>query len=325
MTAPRSPQPSTPNPQRILVLGAGGFMGGHILRTFQDQPGLQVIPAGRHAHGADWLELNLVTLGADGVAKALERVRPNVIVNAAGAVTGGGAQLVTANTLTVANLLEAMRLAAPKARLVQIGSAAEYGLTAPNVPVSERDPARPVTPYGVSKLAATELVGCAVRTGLPAVVLRVFNVIGAGLPAASMPGVAARKLLEAVHERRNVIEMGPLGSWRDFMDARDVARAVVEVSLHPLAEGILNVGSGQSTQARRVVALLAEIAGFRGQVLETAPGSPRSLDVQWQQANVGAVTSLLGWSPRFGLRESLEALWDSAVEDGGKRKEERGK
>ena len=76
------------------------------------------------------------------------------------------------------------------ARLVHLGSAAEYGRGPGRAPVREDEPARPVGPYGVTKLAGTRLVELARTAGLPAVVLRVFNPVGPGGagPHAARPG-----------------------------------------------------------------------------------------------------------------------------------------
>ena len=99
--------------------------------------------------------------------------------------------------MTVAKLLSV--LAHTSAHLVHLGSAAEYGPSTDWGPVHETSAVRPVSEYGTTKLAATELICEAVEDGqVSATVLRVFNAIGAGNPTSTLVGRAVRALREAV-------------------------------------------------------------------------------------------------------------------------------
>ena len=100
--------------------------------------------------------------------------------------------------------------------------------------------------------------------------------------------------------------MGPLEAARDFIDARDVADAVMAAATAPtLPHPVLNVGSGVGTPARTLVKLLVSISGYTGEVHEDLPGSTRSAGVLWQQADIAAATAAAGlataartWRPR---------------------------
>ena len=100
-------------------------------------------------------------------------------------------ELWQANVESVAALLEAMRVAAPGARLVHLGSAAEYA-EVPDGRTDEEAPLVGSTPYAAAKLAAFRLASDAAESGIDTVVARVFNPIGPGMPATSLPGRAAR-------------------------------------------------------------------------------------------------------------------------------------
>jgi nucleoside-diphosphate-sugar epimerase len=81
--------------------------------------------------------------------------------------------------------------------------------------------------------------------GLDTVVLRVFNPVGAGMDARTLPGNAARRLAAAMAAGDDVIHLGPLGAARDFVAADDVAAATVAAVFEPRARGeVLNVGTG---------------------------------------------------------------------------------
>ena len=196
---------------RLLIIGASGFLGAHVRRQ-AEAAGVEVVTAGRSAL-PDSPRHHTLDLSADdpvGIGAILEAVAPEVVVNCAGATAGGSQALKDANITGPCVLTRAMFLAGRPVRLVHLGSAAEYGLTEPGVPVSESAIPRPVGEYGATKLAGTRLVQRAAAAGLDAVVLRVFNPVGPGAPEQSLPGRVmseVRKALAAWH--RGAI--GPLG------------------------------------------------------------------------------------------------------------------
>ena len=291
---------------RALLIGAAGFLGRHVHEI--------VAAAGWHVQPASRAGRVRVDLGPDGarrLAALLDEYRPHAVINCAGAVTGDPAELIAANTTAPAVLVRAMLDHAPRARLVHLGSAAEYGVCAPDVPITEAQLPRPVGVYGVTKLAGTQAVGLGRADGLDAVVLRAFNPVGRGAPPSSLPGRLIAQFADA--GGRGEITLGPLGAVRDFVDARDVAGAVLAAITAPVvATPVLNVAAGRGVPVRTLVDTLAAIAGFTGTITESANGSTRSGDVPWQQADIAAVERVLGWRPRIGLRASLTELWQAA-------------
>ena len=260
-----------------------------------------------------WRQLDLVEAGTTGLIQLLEDVRPTVVVNCAGRTRGDASALVRANVVLVANLVAALRSVAPRAALVHLGSSAEYGAVSEGLPILESMSPAPVATYGLTKLAATELVLAGARAdGLRAIVLRVFNPIGPGQPANTLPAAAALALREALRTR-GAVTLGRLDDRRDFVDVADVASAIVSVSLSVdrIVGPILNVGSGRATLARDLVATLADVAGYDGPIEEAAVGSERSSGVPWQQADITAIGAAVGWRPQRDLRASAEALWRS--------------
>ncbi len=202
--------------------------------------------------------------------------------------------------------------AAPGARLVHLGSAAEYGRVPVGEPVREDARPRPVGGYGVAKLAATRIMEVARTVGLAVVVLRVFNPVGPGAPVTGLPGRIAEQVAKAVADGDQV-RLGPLDAARDFVDARDVARAVAAVLAAPvLPAPVLNVAGGRAVTARELATLFAMAAGYTGDVVEEPDaGSPRSAQVPWQQADIRAIRDEVGWTPRIELPRSVWDHWRS--------------
>jgi nucleoside-diphosphate-sugar epimerase len=287
-----------PKPARIAVVGAGGFLGSHVVRALREA-GHDVLTVPREA----------LTGGSNRVPWLPEGGIPvTTVINCAGATHGTPDELHLANVDLVATLLD--RLSGRGIDMIQLGSGAEYGAGPPGEPASEDREARPTTPYGITKLAATNLVLDAARARVvPGTVLRIFNPVGAGISPELLPGRAAA-LIRMALDAGGPVRLGPLGGTRDFVDARDVADAVVAASLAGDATaGVINVGSGSGTTARALVALLAEVATYSGPILEADAGTPRPDEIEWQVADISRARAILGWQPRRSLRDAVGQLW----------------
>ncbi|WP_327288877.1 NAD-dependent epimerase/dehydratase family protein [Streptomyces sp. NBC_01198] len=301
---------------RVLLLGADGFLGRHVAERLLADPAVQLTALGRSDDADVRFDLSS---GAPGVlARFLDAVHPGVIVNCAGTTRGAARELTRQNTVAVATVCEAMRRSSTTARLVQLGCGSEYGPSPVGSSTGEDAPPRPGGPYGVSKLAATELV---LGSGLDAVVLRVFSPVGPGTPTGAPMGRVAEALRRAMQNGDAELRLGGLGVQRDFIDARDVARAVHAASLSA-AQGVVNIGSGRAVRMRDMAAALAHVAGYEGAVREldeapasggaTMPPYPDGCGL-WQQADVRTARDRLGWRPRIGLEESLADVWMEAA------------
>jgi nucleoside-diphosphate-sugar epimerase len=290
--------------RRILLLGANGFVGRHV-RAALEEGGDEVLGvSGMGASGVPaWRATDLASADLDLLVAEADA---DVVVNCAGRTHGSPDALANANVTLVARLLAA--IAGQPARLVHIGSSAEYGPGIAGQPTREGDPVRPVAPYGITKLEATRLV---TGSGLPATVLRVFNPVGAGMARDSMPGTAASAIAGALVSGHDAITLGDLSARRDFVDVRDVADAVATASRHGALSPVINLGSGRATQARELVSVLAAVAGFTGEVREVENASLRSGGVDYQCADIGLARQELGWEPTRSLRDAVAELWAS--------------
>ncbi|WP_309063509.1 NAD-dependent epimerase/dehydratase family protein [Streptomyces sp.] len=330
---------------RVLLIGSNGYLGRFVADRLLADPAVQLTALGR-GDDAD-VRFDLATGSPGALTRFLDAVHPGVVVNCAGATRGGARELTRHNTVAVATVCEALRRSGCGARLVQIGCSSEYGPSQPGSSTAEDAVPRPGGPYGVSKLAATELV---LGSGLDAVVLRVFSPVGPGTPAGSPLGRLAEAMRRAMQTGDGELRLGGLGAQRDFVDVRDVARAVHAASLSA-AQGVINIGSGRAVRLRDAAAVLARVAGYGGALTEldgppgahgvhassstlhathlrTTIGHPRAESDHhappvafpypdgcgsWQQADVRTARDRLGWRPRINLEESLADIWMEAA------------
>ncbi|MBZ6228050.1 NAD-dependent epimerase/dehydratase family protein [Streptomyces olivaceus] len=256
---------------RVLLIGSNGYLGRFVADRLLADPAVQLTALGR-GDDAD-VRFDLATGSPGALTRFLDAVHPGVVVNCAGTTRGGARELTRHNTVAVATVCEALRRSGCGARLVQVGCSAEYGPSQPGSSTAEDAVPRPGGPYGVSKLAATELV---LGSGLDAVVLRVFSPAGPGTPAGSPLGRLAEAMRRAMQSGDGELRLGGLGAQRDFIDVRDVARAVHAASLSA-AQGVINIGSGRAVRLRDAAATLARVAGYGGALheLDAQPGALR--------------------------------------------------
>jgi nucleoside-diphosphate-sugar epimerase len=290
---------------RVLLFGSSGFIGAHVRATLEADPDVtEVISPGRDIY-------DLVDGDRDGLIGLLREVTPDAVICCVGRLGGTNEELTRANTLVAAKLLDAVEAAAPDARLVRLGSAGEYGVVPHGHAVSESDPTEPIGAYGISHLAGTRLFALAAAAGrVDAISVRVFNPIGPGQSAENVLGRALLRLRESAQLRSSEIVLGPLGAYRDFVDVRDLAAVLRAVVLAPsLPSRIYNAGSGRAVTVRSAVRLLAEQAGFTGEIREHGSGPQRSAAVDWIEADISRAANELGWAPAVDLATSIKDIW----------------
>lgn len=275
--------------RRVLVLGAGGFLGAHTVGALR-AAGAEPVAAPARAR------LDLSTADPADLVDLLHRVRPDAVVNATGRIAGTPAELEAGNPQVLRTLIGALGRVSCGIRLVHLGSVAEYGPQDQRTGRWHEDaPARPLSAYGVAKLAATQLVVQASAAGtVDGVVLRVANPVGAGQPVASLVG----SVIAQLRGPGTQVRTGSLAARRDIVSAGDVARAVAAAALlpGPFADPVINIGTGRSRPLREVVdAVLAQAGGDRRVVEGESAGSARSADVLDAAPDVRRAQDLLGW------------------------------
>jgi GDP-4-dehydro-6-deoxy-D-mannose reductase len=298
----------------LLLLGAGGFLGTH-LAPAATESGLRVVAAGREPAGEG---LGCDLLDPASVRDCLEAAVPDLVVNAAGAASVGRswerpAETLEVNAAGVLNLLEAVADQVPSAHVLCLSSADVYGVREEDeLPLPEDLEPRPVTPYGASKVAMEAICGQYARgRGLRIGIVRAFNLIGPGQASGfAVPGFA-RRIAEAEQAGASEVELG-LGNGsavRDFVDVRDGARALLELSRRELC-GTYNLCSGRGTTIAALVETLSRSARVPVR-LRQEPGLERPADPPALVGDPRRLREAIGFEPAIPLTRSLEDLLDS--------------
>ncbi len=256
---------------------------------------------------------------APGVSNALERLRPDVVFHLAGVQSGEPPAIYRTNVLGTAHLLETARVTCRRARVLAVGSAAEYGpVERKDLPVKEETPCSPRGPYGVSKHAST-LIGLdyARRLGMRVVVARPFNVVGAGIPPSLVVGALAARARKALAaEGDPVIQVGNLESIRDFIAVEDVVDAYVKMAAGEHWGEVFNVCSGEPHTVLEVAEALLSFAP-RPVRLEVNPALVRDGEVSASYGSYEKARAAFGFTPATRLKDALRVCWAASETGAG--------
>jgi GDP-4-dehydro-6-deoxy-D-mannose reductase len=298
----------------VLVTGAAGFAGGHLAELLSDRPDLvcwsREAPAPDLVPSARWQQIDL--LDRERVRDAVAALRPAQVYHLAGMPHVGSSWDATTptlagNVLATHYLLDAMRRAGGRARLLVTSSATVYAPS--DQAIAEDGPIAPRSPYALSKLAQEmrSLRGIP-EDGVDMIVVRAFNHSGPRqAPAFAAPSFARQIALMERGALPPVIRAGNLAPRRDLSDVRDVVRAYVALMERGASARIYNVASGVG----RPIGDILDALISRARVTVTVETDPSLLRPNDTAALVGDCSRLrrdTGWSPQIPFEKMLDDL-----------------
>jgi nucleoside-diphosphate-sugar epimerase len=290
---------------RVLVTGAAGFIGRRLSAVLLDA-GHAVIGVDSRPRGQSHPESPFVVrdLARDDLADLIAQVdvvahhagRPGVRESWGPSFDG----YVRDNVVATQRLMEACRGTA-LSRVIVASSSAVYG-DALAYPTAENSATSPVSPYGVTKLAAERLaIAYATSFGLPVVCLRYFTVFGPG----QRPDMAFSRLITAAGSGAPFPLYGDGEQVRDFTYVDDIAAANLAVIDSRIAPGsVFNVAGGATATLNDAIATVERLTG-RSIVVDRRPAATG--DAYRTGADTTALRNATGWRPRVGLEEGLMA------------------
>ena len=305
---------------RVVVTGAAGFIGSHLserllaaghevvgIDSFADyyekarkEQNLEISRSNDRFHfaAADLVDADLDPL-LDGAAVVYHLAGQPGVRPSWGNLFD---RYVRDNVIATQRLLEALK-EVPIKRFVFAGSSSVYG-DAERFPTKETALPRPVSPYGVTKLAAEHLTLLYTRNfGIPAVSVRYFTVYG----PRQRPDMAFSRFMHAMTAGEDIEVFGDGEQTREFTYVSDAVDGTIKASTADVVGQIFNLGGGSRVTVNKVLATLEEISGLsvRRQSLPAAPGDPRHTG-----ASINLARERLGWEPRVSLAEGLAKQWE---------------
>lgn len=302
---------------RILVTGAGGFIGSHLVERLVRE-GASVRAFVHYNSRNDW---GLLELASEPVKQALEVVSgdvqdPFLVRKAVSGCTTvfhlaalipipysyvAPQSFVSTNVLGALNVMQACRDEGVE-RVVHTSTSEVYG-TAQRVPIDETHPLRAQSPYAASKIGADALAESYWRSfGLPVAIIRPFNTYGPRQSArAVIPAIIAQALTG------EVVRLGSTEPTRDLNYVDDTVEAFVRTASRAQAVGqVTNVGSGQETSIGQLAEIILRLLQSSARVeTDEQRRRPERSEVERLVCDSRKARTLLDWTPNTSLEEGL--------------------
>lgn len=310
---------------RVLITGVTGFAGSHLADLCLGKSDVELFGIIRWRSRTEniehiWDRLELLECDlrdASSTRDTIERIRPDWIFHLAAqsfvptSWNAPSESLIT-NVIGQLNIFEAVRKSGLEARIQIACSSEEYGMVhADEVPISEDNPLRPLSPYGVSKVGQ-DMLGYQyfMSYGMEIVRTRGFNHTGPRRGPVFVCSDFAKQLVDIERGAREpVMEVGNLDARRDFTDVRDMVRGYWLALEKGKPGEAYNICTGRSYSIREILDMLIEITGMDVEV-RTDKGRLRPSDVPLLEGDNSKFREDTGWEPEFTIRQTLSDLID---------------
>lgn len=307
---------------KSVVTGAAGFIGSHLVEALLER-GDRVLGidnfndyydpqlkrknvAGFDGHpNFELIEGEIETLPWNAILEDVDVVYHQAAQAGVRASWGGSFRLYTDRNINATQvLLEAAKDAHQLQRFVFASTSSVYG-NAETLPTYETTPPQPVSPYGITKLAAEQLCKLYHQNfGVPITGLRYFTVYG----PRQRPDMAFHKFFKAVLDDRAIPIYGDGQQTRDFTFVADAVAANLAAAIAPEAIGeIFNIGGGSRVVLLDVLSTMETVVG---QAIRRHHGDMARGDARHTAADVSKARHLLGYSPQVSLEEGLSHEWN---------------
>jgi UDP-glucose 4-epimerase len=303
---------------KVLVTGGGGFIGSNLVRALvergDDVRVLDNFSTGNRANLADLADDVEV---AEGELRSYERVhaatRGIEVVFHQGALPSVPRSVqdpLTTSAVNVEGTLNVLLAARDEGirRVVFASSSSVYG-NSDELPRVETQSPDPISPYGVSKLAAERYCVSFARVyPIETVALRYFNVFGPNQDPTSQYAAVVPRFVTAIGEERPVSVYGDGEQKRDFTFVSNIVQAnLLAATAEGVSGRVLNVATGRGTSVNE---LADTIGAVLGKEVEREYYGERAGDVRDSWADVDRAGELLDWRPRIDLEEGLRIVAD---------------
>jgi GDP-4-dehydro-6-deoxy-D-mannose reductase len=250
------------------------------------------------------------------VRALVEAVNPAYVIHLAaqsfvGASWQSPAETLATNIMSQLHLLEAIRGLRLVPRFLSVGSSEEYGLVHEDeLPISETNPLRPLSPYAVSKVAQDMMGYQYWRSyGLPIVRARAFNHEGPRRGDVFVTSNFAKQVAEIeAGQSAPTVHVGDLKPRRDYSDVRDIVRGYWILLDRGVPGEVYNLCSGRSWAIQQVLDFLLAQSTVKGITVTVDPARLRPSDVMVLEGDPSKIEKATGWKVEIPFERTLSEL-----------------
>jgi len=308
--------------KKYLITGYSGFVSHHFLNYLEDQQeacnvlGVDINEPAFDIHSYKYVQnafKEIDLLDKVQVDEIIQSYQPDYILHLASysSVASSWKHPVTSfvnNTNIFLNLVDQVRLLGLNCRILSVGSSEEYGKVSPDVlPLHEKLPTNPVSPYAVARVSQEMLSQIYAKSyGLDIVLTRSFNHIGPGQRDVFAVSSFAKKIINIKYNSsmEKSIAVGDIDIIRDFVDVRDVVKAYF-LLLHKGEKGeIYNICSGEGISLRKVLEKMMKILRLDLEIIIDKE-LIRPADNPIIIGSNNKIKNEIGWQPEIALEKSL--------------------
>jgi GDP-4-dehydro-6-deoxy-D-mannose reductase len=302
--------------KRILITGVGGFVGSYLAHRIAERgddalgAGIEgPPPATERFLTRHW---RVDVRDGETLRAVLAEAEPTAIVHLAAQSSGAlsferPVETYSINAVGTLSLLEAVSHAAPRSRVLVVGTGEVYGPNREGTRVVEDAVFHPMSPYALSKAAAdTIAMTCARLWSLDVVRTRSFGHVAPGQTDRFLVPSLARQIAEIeTAGGEGVVRVGNLDVVRDLTDARDVVEAYLELLDRGRSGAAYNVCRGEGARLADLANFLCERSRRRVRI-EVDPARVRKAEVRYLVGDPGAIHRDTGWKAKIPLQQTLE-------------------
>lgn len=310
---------------KVLITGITGMAGSHLADYLVTQPGIELTGTIRWRSKTENIKhlrdrVNFIECefkDAFSVESLIRQTKPDIIFHLAAqsfvpTSWNSPQDTLNNNILAQVNIFEAVRQTGIEPVIQVACSSEEYGLVYPDeVPITENNPLRPLSPYAVSKVTQGYLAYQYYKSyGLKTIVTRTFNHTGPRRGHVFVTSNFARQVVEIEKGLKDsVLEVGNLSAKRDFTDVRDIVRGYWLAVNKGVPGEVYQICSGKAYSIQEVIDILLSLSKVKIEVKQD-PARLRPSDVPILLGSYEKFNRQTGWEPQIPFEQTLRDLLD---------------
>lgn len=264
----------------ILVTGASGFVGKHLIKYLRLQHDQCTGLSRSQSEDIDHITCDLTDRKQVGIV--LKQLKPALIYHMAGSFSNDYETDFNSNVVSTKNLLDSIAELKLATRILIMGSAAEYGeVEAAKNPITEEHPLKPISIYGWTKAAQTQLASVYFNShGIETVVARTFNLAGDGASDKLFIGRIKKQINAVLAGEAERISVGNLDAIRDYLDINQACEMYRVIATKGRAGETYNVASGKPVVMRDMLTMMLAEAGLDFSIVDEKSYNKTSTSIE---------------------------------------------